>query len=131
MDFLSENPPIRVNDPSWSIRTYKPQYPSAYLAGGNVKNSLIGAGCQIQGGTIRDSILSPGVSVEPGATVDQSIVFEGSLIKKGAKIKKSIIDKNAVIPENFQVGFDLEKDSVYFKISLGGIRAIPKGWRLE
>ncbi|MDW3228611.1 MAG: glucose-1-phosphate adenylyltransferase [Acidobacteriota bacterium] len=131
MDFLSENPPIRVNDPSWPIRTYKPQYPSAYLAKGNVQNSLLGAGCQIRGGTIRDSILSPGVSVEPGAIVEQSIVFEGTIIKKGDKIKKSIIDKNVVLPENFQVGYDLDKDSANFKISPGGIRTIPKGWRLE
>lgn len=131
MDFLSSSPPIKLNDPEWPIRTYKPQYPSSYFSGGEITNTIIGSGCQILGGKIKDSILSPGVTVEPGATVEQSIIFESTIIKKGARIKKTIIDKKVIIPENFSVGFNLEKDKAYFKISPKGIRTIPKGWRLE
>lgn len=131
MDFLSPSPPIKLNDPEWPIRTYKPQYPSSYFSGGEITNTIIGSGCQILGGKIKDSILSPGVTVEPGAMVEQSIIFESTIIKKGARIKKTIVDKKVIIPENFSVGFNLEKDRAYFKISPKGIRTIPKGWRLE
>lgn len=131
MDFLSPSPPIKLNDPEWPIRTYKPQYPSSYFSGGEITNTIIGSGCQILGGKIKDSILSPGVTVEPGAMVEQSIIFESTIIKKGARIKKTIVDKKVIIPENFSVGFNLEKDRAYFKISPKGIRIIPKGWRLE
>jgi len=69
--------------------------------------------------------------VEDGAEIEDSIIFEGTVIKKGAKLRRTILDKQIVIPPNFSVGFDLEKDKSYFKISAGGIRVIPKAWRLE
>lgn len=131
MDFLSDRPPFQLNDPGWPIRTYKPQYPSSYVSGGTIKNSIIGDGCLINGGQVQNSILSYGVTVEPGAAVDESIVFEGTVIKKGARIKKAIIDKNVIVPEKFSIGYDEARDGNYFKISTGGIRTIPKGWRLE
>jgi len=131
LDFLSPVPPIKLNDPDWPIRTYKPQYPPSYFSGGEIANSILGGGCQILGGKIRDSILSSGVVIEDGAMVEQSIIFEGTTIRRGAKLKRSIVDKQVMIPENFSVGFDHEKDNTYFKISPKGIRTIPKGWRLD
>jgi len=131
MDFLSPDPPIKLNDPSWPIRTYKPQYPPTYVGGGEIINSIVGDGCYIQGGKVVNSILSPGVTVEPEAEIEESIILEGAIIRRGARVFKSIVDKQAIIPANFSVGLDLEKDRSYFKISPLGIRTIPKGWRLE
>lgn len=131
MDFLSPKPPIKLNDPDWPIRTYKPQYPPTYLEGGEIINSIIGDGCYIQGGKIVNSILSPGVTVEPEAEIKESIVMEGAIIRKEARVHRTIIDKQAVIPAGFTVGLELENDRAYFKISPKGIRTIPKGWRLE
>lgn len=131
MDFLSPSPPIKLNDPNWPIRTYKPQYPPTYVNGGEIINSIIGDGCNIQGGKIINSILSPGVIVESGAEIEESIIMEGTIIKRGARICKTIIDKQVIIPSGFTVGFEPEKDKSFFKISPLGIRTIPKGWRLE
>lgn len=131
MDFLSDSPPIRLDDPDWPIRSYKPQYPPSYFLGGSIKNSIIGDGCQILGGNIQNSILSYGVIIEPGATVEESIIFEGTVIRKGARIKRTIIDKNVIVPEKFSIGYEEDRDCDYFKISPGGIRTVPKGWRLE
>ncbi|MGB9764622.1 MAG: glucose-1-phosphate adenylyltransferase [Candidatus Saccharicenans sp.] len=131
LDFLTPTPPIKLADPTWPIRTYKPQYPSSYFSGGEIINSIIGSGCQILGGVIKNSILSPGVVVEPGAHIEDSIIFEKTIIGKEARLKRAIVDKQVIIPEKFSVGFDLEKDKSYFKVSPGGIRTIPKGWRLE
>ncbi|MDD8019633.1 MAG: sugar phosphate nucleotidyltransferase [Acidobacteriota bacterium] len=131
MDFLTAHPPFRLNDPDWPIRTYKPQYPSSFFLDGEIANSIVGSGCQILGGRVKNSILSPGVTIENGAEVEDSIIFEGTMINKGAKVCRTILDKQVVISPNFSVGFQLEKDRSYFKISPGGIRVIPKGWRLE
>ncbi|NPV83337.1 MAG: glucose-1-phosphate adenylyltransferase [Candidatus Aminicenantes bacterium] len=131
MDFLSDRPPFQLNDPDWPIRTYKPQYPSSYVSGGEIKNSIIGDGCLIYGGQVQNSILSYGVTIETGAVVEESIVFEGTVIKKGARIKRAIIDKSVIVPEKFSIGYEDTRDGDYFKISAGGIRTVPKGWRLE
>ncbi|HAV41909.1 MAG TPA: glucose-1-phosphate adenylyltransferase [Acidobacteria bacterium] len=132
LDFLATEPPFRLNDADWPIRTYKPQYPSSFFRGGEeITSSIIGSGCQILGGRIKNSILSPGVRIEDEAEVENSIILEGTVIKRGARVRQSIIDKQAIIPENFEVGFELEKDRSNFKVSQGGIRVIPKGWRLE
>jgi glucose-1-phosphate adenylyltransferase len=131
MDFLMTKAPFQLNDPDWPIRTYRPQYPSSFITGGDINNSILGSGCRILGGRIENSILSSGVMVEDGAEIEDSIIFEGTVIKKGAKLQRTILDKQIVIPPKFSVGFDLEKDKSYFKISGGGIRVIPKAWRLE
>ncbi len=131
MDFLMTKAPFQLNDPDWPIRTYRPQYPSSFITGGDINNSILGSGCRILGGRIENSILSSGVMVEDGAEIEDSIIFEGTVIKKGAKLRRTILDKQIVIPPKFSVGFDLEKDKSYFKISAGGIRVIPKAWRLE
>ena len=131
MDFLTTAAPFQLNDPDWPIRTYRPQYPSSFITNGNINNSILGSGCLIMGGRIENSILSSGVIVEDEAEIEDSIIFEGTVIKKGAKIQRTILDKQIVIPPKFSVGFDLEKDKSYFKISGGGIRVIPKAWRLE
>ncbi|MGB4704399.1 MAG: glucose-1-phosphate adenylyltransferase [Candidatus Saccharicenans sp.] len=131
MDFLKESPPFRLNDQDWPIRTYKPQYPPSYLGNANIKNSIIGDGCQLLGGSIQNSILSYGVTIEPGASVEESIIFEGTIIRKGARVKRAIIDKNVIIPEKFTIGYNRSLDENHFKISAGGIVTVPKGWRLE
>jgi glucose-1-phosphate adenylyltransferase len=131
MDFLTTAAPFQLNDPDWPIRTYRPQYPSSFITNGNINNSILGSGCLIMGGRIENSILSSGVIVEDEAEIEDSIIFEGTVIKKGAKLQRTILDKQIVIPPKFSVGFDLEKDKSYFKISGGGIRVIPKAWRLE
>ena len=131
MDFLTASPPFLLNDPDWPIRTYRPQYPSSFVLDGEISSSILGSGCQVLGGRIKNSILSPGVIIEDGADIEDSIIFEETVIKKRAKLRQTILDKQVVIPPDFSVGFDLEKDKSYFKISPGSIRVIPKAWRLE
>jgi glucose-1-phosphate adenylyltransferase len=131
MDFLTANSPFQLNDPDWPIRTYRPQYPSSFITSGDINNSVLGSGCQILGGRIKNSILSSGIIVEDEVEIEDSIIFEGTIIKKGARIRRTILDKQIVIPPKFAVGFDLEKDKSHFKISSDGIRVIPNAWRLE
>lgn len=82
MDFLTASPPFLLNDPDWPIRTYRPQYPSSFVLDGEISSSILGSGCQVLGGRIKNSILSPGVIIEDGADIEDSIIFEETVIKK-------------------------------------------------
>lgn len=128
MAFLSSDPPIIMKDPSWPIRTYKPQYPPTFVHGGNIHNSIISPGCSIENCEIRNSIISEGVKVGFGAQVEDSILLEGTEVREGARLRRIIVDKGAVMPENSEVGFDEMRDGRHFKISKEGIRIVPKDW---
>jgi glucose-1-phosphate adenylyltransferase len=131
MAFLSASPPAILQDPHWPVRTYKPQYPPTYIESGTVRNSILASGVTLTGGTVENSILSAGVRVRDKAEVRDSILLEGVDIGRGARIKRAIIDKVSVIPDKFEIGFDAEADARNFKVSRGGIRVIPKGWKTE
>ena len=76
----------------------KDSVPTRYLNNAGLKNSLVADGCVIDG-TVENSILFRGVTVEAGAVVKNSIVMEKGLIMRGAYIDYTITDKNVVIRE--------------------------------
>ncbi len=131
MAFLSPSPPVILRDPAWPVRTYKPQYPPTFIAGGDLRSSIVGTGCTFTNCRIVNSIIAPGVRVEAGAEIADSIVFEDVHVRRGARLRKVIADKSSVIAERFEVGFDADKDGRNFKISRSGIRVVPKGWTSE
>ncbi len=131
MAFLAPSPPALLKDPAWPVRTYKPQYPPTFVAGGDLRASILSAGCSLTDCRIVGSILGPGVRVEPGAEIVDSILFGDAVVRRGARLRKVIIDKGAVIPESFEIGADADADARHFKISRTGIRVVPKGWTRE
>ena len=128
MAFLGPAPPIPLKDPAWPIRSHKPQYPPAYVDGGDIRNSILGSGCVLTGCRVRRSVLSPDVRVGEGADIAESIVFEDVEVGRGARLRRTIVDKHAVIPPGFEIGADDERDARAFKISRDGVRVVPKRW---
>jgi len=131
MAFLSDAPPFVPDEASWRIRTYRPQVGPSYIQTSDIRNSIIASGCSIRGGSVVNSVLSPGVKIGAGARVEDSIIFEGAAIGPGARVKRAIIDKFAAVPARFAVGFSPAKDRRNFLISPAGIRVIPKYWSQE
>ncbi len=131
MAFLSATPPFSPDERSWPIRTHKTQYGPAYVIRGEIQHSIISTGSRIQGGMIRNSIISPGVEVAANARVVDSIVLEGARIGRGARLRRVIVDKFCTIPDHFEIGFAKRKDRMNFMISEEGIRVVPKNWRPE
>ena len=76
--------------------------PAKYFTGSNATNSLISAGCEIQG-TVRGSILARGVIVESGASVTNSIIMQSCVIKSGARVENAILDKGNTVPANTEL----------------------------
>ena len=131
MAFLSAASPCSLDDSAWPIRTYKTRYGPSHIQHADIKSCIIGSGCQIRGGTIRNSIIAPGVEIAPNARIDGAIIFEGARIGRGARLRRVIVDKFSRIPDHFEIGFNARKDRANFMISEGGIRVVPKSWRDE
>lgn len=99
----------RIDIDGWGIRTNLADSgaadvpPTRIDAGAEVRNSLISPGCEIQG-TVRGSILSPGVRVGRGAIVEGSAVFHRSVIEPGGTVERAILDKDVLVGEGARVG---------------------------
>ena len=104
MDLLGTVPTLNLNDPDWKIfYRHDPLTPQYISDTAKVKNSLIAEGCEIYG-TVENSVLFDGITVEEGAVVRDSVIMSGCVIKKDARVDYSIVDENAVIGEGAKIG---------------------------
>ncbi|NNK94403.1 MAG: glucose-1-phosphate adenylyltransferase [Desulfobacterales bacterium] len=100
---------IRSNVEAQGRRADRPA--GRYLSTAKVSNSLISAGCQIEG-TVINSILSPGVKVGKGAVVRDSIISRDSVIEENATVDLVIADKLIKIGKGAIVGMGDNHDIV-------------------
>jgi glucose-1-phosphate adenylyltransferase len=124
-EFIQEDPPLDLDDPSWAIRTRGGRHSAArLLRGAVVENSLVSGGTRVAG-EVRGSVLSPGVVVEKGATVVDSVLLPGVRVRAGATVTRSVLDDGVDVGDGAEVGGDGE-------ITLVGRRAsVDPGTRLE
>ena len=94
-------------------------------------DSTICAGVVVSGGTVRRSILSPGVRVHSYAEVSQSVLLHGVDVGRGAIVQNAIVDKNVRIAPGARIGVDPEADRERFVVSDAGIVVIGKGAKVE
>jgi glucose-1-phosphate adenylyltransferase len=124
-DFLDPEPPIDLDDPAWPVHTRGGRHSAArVLAGAEVDESLLCGGTRVAG-TVRGSVLSPGVVVEKGATVVDSVLLPGVRVRAGATVTRAVLDDGVVVGEKAVVGGDGD-------IALVGRRAaVDAGAQLE
>lgn len=107
-DFLSEDPPIDLDDPAWPVHTRGGRHSAArLLSGAVVAESLISGGTRVAG-EVRGSVLSPGVVVEKGATVVDSVLLPGVRVRAGATVTRAVLDDRVDVGERAAVGGDGE-----------------------
>ncbi|MBO7155871.1 MAG: glucose-1-phosphate adenylyltransferase [Clostridia bacterium] len=104
MEILDSKAGIDLSDTNWKIYARNTAEPPHFVgATGKVSCSVVSEGVVVEG-TVINSIISRGATIEEGAVITDSIVMPNAVIKKGAVIKHSIIGWKAVIGENAQVG---------------------------
>lgn len=107
MDLLGENPLIDME--AWGLRTnlehrgIRDAQPALIQDDAVVHNSLVYNGCIIEG-TVKNSILFPGVRVEKGAVVENSVLFFNNYIGVNCSLNKVITDVNSVFGEGVNIG---------------------------
>ncbi len=134
MDVLRPHSPISPQ--AWGIRPNPEadglaadRCPARFLGGSRVQNSLIAAGCVIQG-TVINSVLSPGVRVGPGAVVRDSILFHDCRVASGAMVDLAICDKRVQVGQGAVIGAGDDRETPnreHPKHLYTGITLIGKG----
>jgi len=104
MDLTKTVPKLNLFDPAWRIYTPNPVKPPHYIAPiGDVKRSVIAEGCMIYG-SVRNSVIFPGVYIEEGSVVEDSIIMSNSRIRAGCQLNKCIIGEHVVVGKNVRIG---------------------------
>lgn len=109
MDLLGENPLIDMEE--WGVRTnldhrgIRDYQPTRIGLEANVSNSLIYNGCEVHG-TVKNSIIFPGVNIGEGTVIEDSVIFFNNKIGKNCILKKVISDVNTSYSDNVEVGVE-------------------------
>jgi glucose-1-phosphate adenylyltransferase len=137
MDLISVRPVFNLYNDRWPILTWHEPLPPAKFvletpdSVGQAIDSMVCAGVIVSGGTVRRSVLSPGVRVREGALVEDSVVMHDVDVGVRAVVRRAIVDKNVEVPEGARIGIDPERDRERFAISDGGVVVIGKGQKIE
>lgn len=128
MDLIERIPDFNLFDHDWRIFTTNPVMPAHYIGpNGVAKKSIVAEGCMVYG-TVRNSIIFPGVVIEEGAVVEDSIVMSNSVIGSGSHVMKSILAEDVKIGEGAKVGTgENVVNEVKPKIYNTGITVIAEG----
>jgi glucose-1-phosphate adenylyltransferase len=90
--------------PDWPITTtVERRAPARLHHGCSVVDSMIADGCEIYG-SVRNSVLGPGVVVEAGGQVRDSVVFADVTVRSAATVDWSIVDAGTEIGTGAKVG---------------------------
>jgi glucose-1-phosphate adenylyltransferase len=128
-DFLSEEPPIDLDEASWPIHTRGGRHSAArILKSAVVDESLISGGTRVAG-DVRGSVLSPGVVVEPGATVVDSVLLPGVRVRSGASVTRAVLDDGVDIGKQAVVGGDGDITLVGRRARVGAGTEVAAGAR--
>jgi glucose-1-phosphate adenylyltransferase len=92
------NHPDRPIISKWQDRTA-----ARIRASAEIENSLVSPGCDVAGRVV-DSVLGPGVVVEPDAWVEDSVIYEDVVIRKGSRVHTSVVDEGCEVQRDATVG---------------------------
>src|SRR5689334_6037727 len=102
LDLVSVHPVFNLYNRHWPILTTVPPLPPAKFVfdepgrTGAALDSLVSNGVIVSGGSVRRSVLSPGVRVHSGAELDEAVVLHGTDVGRGAVVRSEIVDMNCV-----------------------------------
>ena len=137
MDLCATVPAFNLYNEEWPILTHIPSSPPAKFVHddgdrvGRALDSVVSNGVIVSGGTVRSSVLSPGVRIDSWAQVDRSVILHGTRIGRSAVVRDAILDKNVVVPEGVHVGVDKDADRERgFVVSDAGITVVGKGQKV-
>ena len=128
MDLLGSEPLIDLD--KWVFRTnldhrrIRDNEPLLLGDSAVVTNSLIYNGCKV-GGTVKNSILFPGVHIKSGATVENSVLFFNNIVGEGSYLNKVVSDVNNSFGSGTVVGTEVSDERANVTV-LGANNQIPE-----
>ena len=103
---LAENPEARESlfgkkDAPIFTRVHN-SAPTLHMSTAKVENSIIADECVIEG-TVINSVIFRGVTIEKGAVIRNSVLFHGTHIGKNAELNCIVTDKDVVVSDNVKL----------------------------
>lgn len=109
MDLLGNKPKLDLRDKKWQIYSREESFAPQYIGEtASIENCTVSEGCVING-TIKNSVLGNGVTVEKDAYVCDSVIFDNVKIKSRAKVNYAVIDSNVSIGKDSVIGAPKER----------------------
>ena len=111
MELLGKNPEFDIRgDENTKIYARNDAHPSSYIdADAKVIGSFVAEGSEVYG-TVRHSIISVGCTIGEDALVEDSVVMPGVVIEPGAIVRHAILGENSKVCRNAVVGGAFDKD---------------------
>ena len=111
MELLGKDPEFNIRgDERRKIYARNNALPSSYIDDkAKTVNCFIAEGSEVYG-TVRHSVISVGCTVGEGALVEDSVVMPGVVIEPGAIVRHAILGENSKVCRNAVVGGAFEKD---------------------
>ena len=104
MELLGKNPEFEIRGEKDKIYSRNSAMPSSYIdEKAKIANSFVAEGCEVYG-TVKHSVISIGCTVGEGALVEDSVVMPGVVIEPGAIVRHAILGENSRICRNCVVG---------------------------
>ena len=105
MELLGKNPEFDIRgDERTKISARNDAMPSSYIdAEAKTVGCFIAEGSEVYG-TVRHSVISTGCSIGKGALVEDSVVMPGVVIEPGAIVRHAILGENSRVCRNAVVG---------------------------
>ena len=105
MELLGKDPEFNIRgDERSKIYASNNAHPSSYIdPAASIAGSFVAEGCEVYG-TVRHSVISLGCTIGEGALVEDSVVMPGVVIEPGAIVRHAILGEDSKICRNAVVG---------------------------
>jgi glucose-1-phosphate adenylyltransferase len=104
MDLLPDRARFDLDAPNWPIWSSMVEPGAIRIRrGAQLDNAVIGGGADIAG-TVRNSVIGRGATIEAGAAVSHSVVLPGAVVSRGATVSRTILDTGARTGRNSTIG---------------------------
>jgi len=113
MELIDIIPEFNLYEEYWKIYTKSDIIPPQYVAPDAViERSIIGEGTEIYG-SVYNSVIGAGVTIEAGAVVRDSIVMRDCVVGAGAQVNKAIVAEDSRIGAGTVIGVGDYKPNTY------------------
>jgi glucose-1-phosphate adenylyltransferase len=131
MDLNNPYNQLNLDNPTWPVRSLNHHDLSAKVRedlngnAGCVVNSILGNASVVAGGYVKDSVIGQNVHISGGAVVEESVILGDVIVEENAKIYRAIIDHGNVIGRGEKIGYDPDYDAARYYVDRCGVVVVP------
>jgi len=127
MDLLGATPAFDLHNREWPILGAFYDGPPARFIESEVRDSLVGEGCHLEGGRLERSVLGRGVRVGKGAEIIESVIMDYAEIGADVTLKEVIVDRFNVVPAGSKIGARFSIDDPRLFRDPSGLTVLERG----